>query len=249
MERALISGLAILGIGAFISTTSVIMGTDTLNIGLAALIIGAVVLAFKSEEYVRRDTLDLVVTSVQESLEKMVKDLGLEGNAVYLPPYENLPEGGVFIPLVKDYRIDLGKLSEDSVFLTEVSSEREMGLLIRPPGGKIVEKFEEHLEGEITSVPEVESVSTAVLKFLELAESVYIEDAGNTFYVYVKPRNIEFCKRRIKNCNQVACPICSSILLGLAKGSGQLLESEKFEIDGERVKITVKKLGGISEWM
>ncbi|MFA4647663.1 hypothetical protein P8X24_10545 [Pyrococcus kukulkanii] len=249
MKRVLISGLAIIGIGIFVTIISVIMGTDTLNIGLAALIIGAVVLAFKSEEYVRRDTLDLVVTSVQESLKKMINDLGLEGNAVYIPPYENLPEGGIFIPLVQDYRIDLGKLSEDSVFLTEVSSEREMGLLIKPPGGKIVEKFEEHLEGEITSVSEVESVSTAVLRFLELAESIHIEDAGDTFYVYVKPRNMEFCKRQVKNCNQVACPICSSVLLGLAKGSGQLLESERFEIVGERVRITVKKLGGISEWM
>lgn len=49
-------------------------------------------------------------------------------------PYENLPKGGLFIPLRKDFDIDPGRFGEDIVFLTNVGSERQMGPPLRSPG-------------------------------------------------------------------------------------------------------------------
>ncbi|WP_157868125.1 hypothetical protein [Pyrococcus abyssi] len=250
MRKEVISGIMLITIGSITGILGMIYGKmNVLNLGLSGIILGGIVLAIKSEDYVKRSSLETIVEALQEETKKIVRDLGLEGNAIYIPPTENLPHGAIFIPLYRDYDIDLARISYDTPFLTEVSSENQMGLIIGSSAVNLLKKFEEHLEGEITSVGEAESASSSVLKALELAESVYIEDVGDSFEVYVEPKNIEFCKRNVKDCRQVACPICASILLALAKGSGELIESESFEIVNKRVRIKAKKLGGAEKWM
>jgi len=250
VKLELISGISIALIGTMMLLYSVVSGnSDFINMGLAGIFLGAIVLTIKGQEYVKRSTLSLTLRAYHESLRRIVEDLELEGNALYIPPYENLPKGGLFIPLRKDFDIDPGRFGEDIVFLTNVGSERQMGLLLRSPGLELLEKFEEHLEGEITSVGEVESASSSVLKALNLAKGVYIEESEEGFEIYVEPQDIAFCRRNISSCNQLACPICSSILLALAKGSKQIIESEEFSITGKRIRIKARKLGGVREWM
>ncbi|AEC51925.1 hypothetical protein PNA2_1009 [Pyrococcus sp. NA2] len=246
----LLVGASLAIIGAVILLYSAVSGnSEMINIGFAGIFLGAIVLTIKGKEYVKRDTLSLTLRSYHESIKRMVEDLELEGNSLYIPPYENLPRGWTFIPLHKDFDIDPGRFGEDIAFLTNVGSERQMGLLLKPLGLELLEKFEEHLEGEITSVGELESASSSVLRALGLANGVYIEEEGESFTIYVTPEDIGFCRRNIKYCNKVACPICSSILLGLAKATNEIIEAKNFSIEGERVKIEARKLGGVREWM
>ncbi|WP_225807152.1 hypothetical protein [Thermococcus bergensis] len=60
---------------------------------------------------------------------------------------------------------------------------------------------------------------------------------------------MEICRASIESCNQTACPVCSSVLLALAKGTGEVLESENFTITEYGIEIKAKKLGGVREWM
>ncbi len=221
--------------------------TGLVNMGLAGLFLGVVVFAFKRAGYVKRDALTSVMNSYRELLKRIVLDLGLEGNAVYIPPYENLPDGGTFIPLREDFILSLGKLDEETVFLTNVSSEREMGLSIRPTGSDLVKMFEDYSEGPLEGIgPEgIENVAGAVLRSLNLVKGVYIEENEDRFKIIVRP---DFpCNP--KDCEQVACPVCSSILLALAKSTGQLIESESFERKDYGIEIQARKLGGVKEWM
>jgi len=246
----LLVGVSLAVVGAVILMYSLVSGnSEMINIGLAGIFLGAIVLTIKGKEYVKRDTLSLTLRSYHESIRGIVEDLELEGNSLYIPPYENLPRGWTFIPLHKDFDIDPGRFGEDVAFLTNVGSEKQMGLLLRPTGLELLGRFEEHLEGEITSVGDVESASSSVLRALGLARGVYIKEDEEGFTIYVTPEDIGFCRRNISYCNKVACPICSSILLGLAKATSEIIEAGNFSIEGERVKVEARKLGGVREWM
>lgn len=78
---------------------------------------------------------------------------------------------------------------------------------------------------------------------------MYIEEGDGGFKIMVKPTNMEICRASVESCNQVACPVCSSILLALAKGTGEVIESEDFSLKDYGVEIKAKRIGGVREWM
>ncbi|USH00469.1 hypothetical protein K1720_03125 [Thermococcus argininiproducens] len=252
MRAEKIASASLVSIGTFLLIYGAINSNQSqINLGFAGLFLGFVVFTFKSKEYVKREALDNLILPYVEMLQDMVSDLGLEGNALYIPPYENMPEGGTFIPLHEDFDLDLGRMDEETVFLTNVSNERQMGLLIRPTGVDLVKKFEEYFEGPLegSGSSSVESVASSVLRAFDLARGVYIEESEEGFKVVVKPTNMEICRASVEDCNQVACPVCSSVLLALAKGTGEVVESEDFAIKDYGIEIKAKKLGGVREWM
>lgn len=250
MER--VAGASLGVIGAFLLIYGAINSNQSqINLGFAGLFLSFVVFTFKSKEYVKREALDNLIFPYVSLLRDMVDDLGLEGNALYIPPYENMPEGGTFIPLHKNFDLDLGRMDEETVFLTNVANERQMGLVIRPTGVDLVKKFEEYFEGSLEAggYNTVESVSSSVLRAFDLARGVHIDEKGEGFRIVVKPTNMEICRASIEGCNQVACPVCSSVLLALAKGTNEVIESESFTIADYGIEIKARKIGGVGEWM
>jgi len=247
-----VAGASLAVIGAFLLIYGAINSNQSqINLGFAGLFLSFVVFTFKSKEYVKREALENFVFPYVKLLRNMVDDLALEGNALYIPPYENMPEGGTFIPLHKEFDLDLGRMDEETVFLTNVASERQMGLVIRPTGADLVKKFEEHFEGSLDGegYNAVESVASSVLRAFDLARGVYIEEGDGGFKVIVKPTNMEICRESVERCNQTACPVCSSVLLALAKGTNEVIESENFAISDHGIEIKAKKRGGVREWM
>ncbi|WP_175060102.1 hypothetical protein [Thermococcus sp. 2319x1] len=252
MKMEKIAGISLGVIGTVLLIYGAINSNQSqINLGLAGLFLSFVVFTFKSKEYVKREALDNLILPYVNLLKKMVDDLGLEGNALYIPPYENMPQGGTFIPLHRDFDLDPGRMNEDTVFLTNVANERQMGLLIKPTGAELVKKFEEHFEGPLDGAGynTVESVASSVLRALDLARGVHINENEEGFRIVVKPTNTEICRASRDGCKQVACPVCSSILLALAKGTNEVIESESFAITQHGIEIKAKKLGGVREWM
>jgi len=246
MEASKISAGLLALIGGALALFGFINGeTNYLNLGLASLILSAVVFTFKSSSYVRKESVDLLIKSQRNLADSLLNGLALEGKTLYIPPYENLQDGGVFIPLREDFDLDPARLDENSAFTTDVPDEREMGLLLPTLGKELVEKYEEYLEGPLTSVPEVESVAGSVLKALGLAKRVYIEENGKEITVIVTP-NFE-CSPT--NCERFPCPVCASILRGVAKASDEIIAVESFEETEFGVEIRAKKMGRVEEWM
>jgi len=221
--------------------------TTLINIGIAGVFLGIVVFTFKPSKYIKMDALESLLKPYRTVFDSFSENLALNGNAVYIPPYENLPRGGVFIPLNEEFELDLARLDEKTVFLTETPNERAMGLFLGPFGSSLLEKYEEYAEGSLDGVDTsaVESVSGSVLKALGLAKRVYIEEEKDSLRVIIQP-GIQ-CEPT--NCEKTPCPICASILLALAKATGELILTEGVEKKDHGIEISAKKIGGIHKWM
>ena len=245
MKIKYIAGFTLIIIGSVLLFRGAMYGNQSLiNAGIGGVFLGIVVLSFSSN-YVKYDAFKAVVTPYMELCRNIVNVLELRNKAIYIPPYDNHPEGGVFIPLHKDFDIDLAKLDTTTLFIIDVGREKEMGLLIVPLGKELMKMYESYSEMEFTNLYAVENAS-AVLRALGLAKSVTIEEEGKGVRVYVDGVKINLCS---KICEQIACPICSSILLSIAKSLQELIMVEEFRIKEGSIEIHAKRIGGVDRWM
>lgn len=245
-----ISGGVLIAMGAVFAFKGALDGDQSvINVGIGGIFLGIIVLTFSTSEYIKTDAFNAMVLPYFQLSKSLINSLELKSKAVYIPAYDNLPEGGIFIPLHDNFDLDLAKLDETSLFITDVGREKEMGLLLAPIGKDLMKMYESYSETDFTNagLHAVESAA-AVLKSLGLAASIVVEERGAEIRVLVGGVKTEICSQ---TCEQVACPICSSIILSIAKCIQELVVVERFkiEIEHELVEITVRKIGGIDKWM
>ncbi|MCK4732275.1 MAG: hypothetical protein KAT65_07440 [Methanophagales archaeon] len=245
-----IAGGVLIAIGAVFAFKGAMEGDQrVINVGIGGIFLGIIVLTFSTSDYIKYDAFKAMVSPYFQLCKGLINSLELKSKAVYIPAYGNLPEGGIFIPLHDNFDLDLAKLDENSFFITDVGREREMGLFLAPLGRDLMKMYEAYTEMDFTNagLHTVENASVT-LKSLGLATSVTVEERGEKIRVLVAGVKTKLCS---KKCEQVACPICSSILLSIAKSIQELVvvESFKIEIEHELVEITVRRIGGINKWM
>jgi len=247
MKSKYIAGAILIAIGSVLTFKGAMDGNQSMiNAGIGGVFLGVVVLTFSTSDYIKYDAFKAVVLPYVELSRNLANVLELRNKAVYIPSYTNLPEGGVFIPLHEDFDIDLAKLDRNTMFITDVGREKEMGLFLTPLGKELMEMYESYSEIDFTNagLHAVENAS-AVLRSLDLAKSVTVEESEDRIKVYVDVKT-NTCS---KTCEQIACPICSSILLSIAKSLQELILVEEFKIEDGFVEICARRIGGIDKWM
>jgi|Deesub1362B_J571_1020462.scaffolds.fasta_scaffold00014_105 hypothetical protein len=248
MKIKRIAGAVLISIGAVLTFKGAIDGNQSMiNAGIGGVFLGVVVLTFSTSDYIKYDAFKAVTLPYTDLSRKLVEVLELKNEAVYIPPYSNLPEGGVFIPLHNDFDIDLAKLDKSTIFITDLSREKEMGLLLTPLGKELVKMYESYSELDFTNagLHAVENAS-AVLRSLGLADSITIEESEDRIIVYLNGVKASMCS---KTCEQIACPICSSVLLSIAKSLQELIVVDEFKFENGLIEISARRIGGVNEWM
>jgi hypothetical protein len=248
MKSKYIAGVVLIVIGSVLTFKGAMDGNQSMiNAGIGGVFLGVVVLTFSTSDYIKYDAFKAVVQPYHKLTRDIVDALELKNKAVFLPPYNNLPDGGVFIPLHEDFDIDLAKLDNNTMFITDVGREREMGLLLIPLGRELMNEYESYSEMDFTNagLNVVESAS-AVLRSLGLAKSVTVEESEDMIKVYVDGVRVNTCSTA---CEQIACPICSSILRAIAKSLQELIIVESFKFKDGFIEISARRIGGIDRWM
>lgn len=248
MERKHIAGGILIAAGVGLALQGAVGSNQSMiNAGIGGVFLGIVVLTFSTSEYIKYDSFKAVSDSYAEALKRLVGSLQLESRAVYIPPYENLPEGGIFLPLHREFDIDLARLDENAMFLTDVGREKEIGLLLPPLGRGLMGMYEGYseLDFKYAELVAVGSASSSVLASLGLAKSVTIEESGGRVEVSLDGARVDNCS---EDCEQSPCPVCSSVLLSIAKSQQELIAVESFGFE-RGVEISAVKIGGIDRWM
>ncbi len=248
MKAKHIAGTLLISIGAVLTLQGAVDANQSMiNAGIGGVFLGVVVLTFSTSDYIKYDAFRAVVQPYAELARSLADTLELKNKAVYIPPYDNLLDGGVFVPLHENFDVDLAKLDENTIFVTDVGREKEMGLFLKPLGKELMKMYESYSEMEFTNagIQVVENAS-AVLRALGLAKSTTVEEKGDRIRVYLEGVRVETCSAA---CEQIACPVCSSILLSIAKSLQELILVENFRFEDGFIEISAKKIGGIERWM
>lgn len=241
-------GFLSIAIGLFLIYSGVVSGTlSFINLGIAGVFVGIVILSFIPSKLIDYEIFESSLKPYILFFEKLTRSLHLSNKIIYIPPYENLPKGGIFIPADDRFKINIGNFDENVVLITSAGRSKEMGLLITPPFGyHLEEKFEEKTKLAGTDLSLVTSIALSVLKSYELIENLELEENDDEIMLTVEGIKLVYCN---DTCEKQICPICSSILYAIAKSQNQMMLVENFKRDENSIKITIKKLGELYNYL
>ncbi|NPA62803.1 MAG: hypothetical protein GXN95_04535 [Methanococci archaeon] len=211
-----------------------------INLGLAGVFIGLVIMAFIPSDVINLDVYVKTILSYQSYINNMLDALNMEGNLIFIPPYENLPKGGIFIPKYKKFSINLG-IFDEKTFLTQ------NGVLITPPiGYRFVEDFESYSNTKLedTDLELVISIVSSVLKTFGLIGGIEFEEDDKNIKIIIEELKLSCDNKCI-----IPCPIVSSIIYAISISLNQLILLKNIKKQKNYIEIDLKKLGSVDEYL
>ncbi|WP_459201900.1 hypothetical protein [Methanococcus sp. CF] len=238
-ENIIISKNTILGLFLILISISIIYyGISNsiisfINLGIAGLFIFVILNTLIPKKVIDYSIYEAVLSSNTEFLKKIFENLKLSGNPVYVPPFENLENGGIFVPSHDKFSLNLTAFDENMVFITNPNASNEMGVLINPPIGLgLLKIYEERSEGNIHGLDmnTVFSVVQSALGSMDLPSDIDFEEKNDEIKIKL------YKSSELENFGKLyyLSPVISSIFLTISKSKGipifikEFLESEEY---------------------
>lgn len=237
---------------------SILKSSSTLAfIGLGLTFWGALFFFIKSERHVHESLLDSTAISIYTTIDRMIRDLKIEGNGYYIPPYPK----DVYIPEhlkgLKEAILFMSTGSESTPPVEEIAQrkflvESPRGICISPPGLGILDQIEKEVGRDLASIQLSdlsELLPQVITENLQLAKDVEIKTEGNKAYVsMVNPvyRSL-YTSEDLKSIRLLGCPLASAIACAIAKSTGKIVAIQKVNASLEDQTFTVKVLYRIME--
>ena len=252
-------GIYVLYVGVLYNTISYI------NLGIAGIFIGLVVLSFVPSNMIDIGIYDDTIYSYNLFFENLLKNANLikkDTYTIYIPPYENLPDGAIFISSDKNIEQYIGHFDESSPIIYSNS-----GVLIYPPiCHNFIKKFEDYAEMELknTDLSLALSAVSSCLKANGLIGSMDYEENGensdntnnvdentsiNIIKLYIENITLKSCLELDESILKIACPIVSSTVFSIALSLNKIVGIEHIEKKGDSIILTLKVLGSVEDYI
>jgi hypothetical protein len=188
-----------------------------LKIGFTSILLGTFVIFLLTEKSNSKETSNANIEGNLETIQKIIKDLRLEGNAIFLPRSSTLKEERILIPPNKTGIINIPNIDEDYVFLNGKDGKK-LGISIPPSGLKLLKEIEK--EEDFYKV-DFENIEEKLQKFVgkNILKSISIKKQGNHWNLEIEQPI--FCPHNQKLCVQYPCPTCSAVLTAISRSSSK----------------------------
>jgi hypothetical protein len=212
-------------------------------VGFTSFITGIFMLSFTSSESLHPAIVSLLHVPATIPLSRIIADLGISGNAHFIPGNKMYPASIMQFNPVSTYTHIAPQT--DYTFYTESDG---LGVIMPPSGSYLLESLEQNYA---VSIPHRdEELFTAIAgiceEVLEIAEKVSTVKSGDNISVELHQfRLYQGCQvlrqESPRCCSMAPCPVCSLIASMIAKGLGRTssIESVVFDDRSRSVQINV----------
>ena len=172
---------------------------------------------FISQRYIPAATSDAKVKGGIKSIYRIIIQLGLKGNCVFIPKSKQLNEERIFIPPNHEGNIKIPKITDDTSILKDRNGSC-IGLLLPPSGLDLLDEIDKEKDFENTSLKNIES---NLKKFIgiDLYKSISLSKILNGYKLELEVDNPDFCFKNRRLCRQYPCPICSAVLTAISRST------------------------------
>ena len=188
-----------------------------LKIGFTSILLGTLVIFLITERSVPQETSDANIEGNLVAIRKIIKELHLNGNAIFLPRSNTINEERILIPPNKTGIVKIPEIDEDYVFLNGKDGKK-FGISIPPSGLKILKEIEKE---EDFYNADIENIEEKLQKFIgkDILKSVSFKKKGQ--YWNLELEKLIFCPQDQKLCLQYPCPTCSAVLTAITRALGK----------------------------
>jgi hypothetical protein len=215
--RAKIIGgiLIIIGLAMLVNPTPFYI-----KLSFAAILIGVLMMLLITEQSVPRRISEAQNEGNLVFVQKMTKDLELEGNAVFLPKSRLLSEERVYISSEKTTSGILPYI-DDNVVLSMSSDGEVRGISVPPSGLRLLKEIKANGSFYDSDMENIEErlqsfVGMDILKSVTLKKDT---DGWKLELGHQKP-----CSRDQPTCNQYPCSACSAVLTAITQAAKEKIQ-------------------------
>jgi len=212
-------------------------------VGFTSFVTGIFMLSFTSSESVQPQIVSLLHFPAAIPLSRIIADLGISGNAHFVPGSKMYPASIMQFNPVSAYTPITPKT--DYTFYAESDG---MGVIMPPSGSYLLESLEQN---NAVSIPHREEELFAAIAgicedILEIAEKVSAVRSGDSITIELRHfRLYQGCQvlrqESPRCCSMTPCPVCSLIASMIARGLGKTtsIDSVAFEDQSQSIKMNV----------
>jgi len=212
--RILGSILIVIGVIFLVNPTSL-----NIKIGFVSIFTGIFMIFMITEKSIHEKISDTQVEINLDTVEKILKDLKLKGNAVFLPKSDILNEERILIPPNESGVIKIPNATHDFLLLTGKDREK-LGIFIPPAGLKLLNEIDKEGHFENAGIENIEE-RLQIFIGLNLLKSVSLRKIQNGWNLIIeKPL---FCNNNPNLHKQFPCPVSSAIITAITRSLNQKL--------------------------
>jgi len=210
--RARIIGIILISIGAIflIDPTSL-----NIKIGFILILLGIFMIFMITEKSIPKKISDVQVEGNMDTINRIIKELSLNGNAIFLPKSDTLTEERIFIPPNKSGTIRIPDIDDknNNIIITGADG-KNLGISIPPAGIKLLKEIEKDRTFENIRPENIEE-KLQLLVGINLLKSVSFKKQEFGWKLEIdKPAS---CSNGNSLQNQYPSPTCSAVIAMIAQ--------------------------------
>ena len=210
--KAKIMGIILTAMGAsfFLVPTSL-----NVKIGFSSMLIGILIIFMSTKKSIHQQISDIQLRGNIDAVKKIIEELNLRGNAIFLSKTENLTEERILIPPTNSDIIQIPNIDNGNVLLKGLDG-KNLGISIPPSGLQLLNEIEKDDRFEKTNIEDIDE-KLQILVGIDLIKSLALKKVQNCWELELeKPI---FCPNDPTLCKQYPCPTCSAILTAITRSS------------------------------
>jgi len=208
-------GIKTIGIVLTIIGLVFLLDPTTLNlkIGFASILMGILILFVISLKTTPEKIFDKIIKGNIETIEKIIKELKLKGNAIIIPKTENLTEERIIIQPKNIKKVKIPSIKNENVFLKGIKN-KNLGIALPPSGLQLLDDIEKEEKIKVNKIWDIEK-KLQIFVGMDLVKSISFKPGQDSWVLELEKPN--FCPKNLMLCKQYPCPICSAILVAIIR--------------------------------
>jgi len=220
-----------------------------INLGFGAVFIGIFTVFVLTGRTLPAEIAQRQMMSQAKMTHELVSNLNLKGNAAYIPAKFALTREKVLIPAT-DNALSLPIMTDDLVFSLG-ADKATLGIFLTPSGLDLLDGFERDLDvsNKDVGLEALEGNMQIAKLGLGLVKDFKVKEREGEVILRIEQSSFYDACRTARAtmpdvCRQVACPICSAFMTGIARATGKIAKITSVENETDRVQFHMK----LVEW-
>jgi len=226
--RARIIGIMLIIIGAIFLTNPTALN---IKIGFILILLGIFMIFMITEKSIPKKISDVQVEGNMDTVNKIIKEFDLEGNAIFLPRTGALTDERIFIPPNKSGVLKIPNIKDNNIILTSEDG-KNLGISVPPAGLKLLKEIEKDNAFKNMTIDNLEE-KLQLFVGMNLVKSISFKKQQYGWVLEIE-KHVSYDNDQ-KFHNQYPCPICSAIITMITRVLNEKIRIYNTTYNGRKI--------------